>query len=376
MRVEQKNSTMPRINLEIRSHRSCALAWILLISLPALLFGLVLAGYVGLVSFQVHLHSVVMIGMIFLIYLLFVKHNAYYAGCKFSNSIDDLEETLADYIHKNRLQLAQKTKSNAPFDTFMQEYTQTLRNDNFASVASTIFPTLGILGTFVSIALTIPNFAQSQNGELEREIAQLLSGVGTAFYVSIYGIFLSIWWIFFEKGGLSLFEKLISNIKEHTRHYFWTKEEIEQIHFVKSIENFEHLNQIFEKITANEFIDNLQHILQQRVDLFESVLHHEQEILQKSTKHFNQIMRTTQETTQKSGEVMSAYERIADSLTNMTHQIDLSVHQLKDISNKLTTKESGLNLEYQRIQESLKKLEADSERLIRRAQEPKIIDNR
>ncbi len=376
MRVEQTNSVMPHIDLGLTSNRSCPLAWFVLVSLPALLFGLVLMGYLGMISFPVHLHSVVMIGVIFFIYLIFVKHNAYYAGCTFSNAIDDLEESLAHYIHNNRLQLAKKTKSNAPFDTFMQEYTQTLRNDNFASVASTIFPTLGILGTFISIALTMPSFAMSQNGALEREIAQLLSGVGTAFYVSIYGIFLSIWWIFFEKGGMSRFEKLISRIKERTRHYFWTKEEIEQIHFVKSIENFEHLNQIFEKITANEFIDNLQHILQQRVDLFESVLHHEQEILQKSTKHFNQIMRTTQATTQKSTEMMGAYEQIADSLSNMTHQVDLSTQLLKDISHKLTTKESNLDLAYQKIQESLKKLEADSERLIRRAQEPKIIDNR
>ena len=51
------------------------------------------------------------------------------------------------------------------------------------------FPTLGILGTFISIALSMPDFTSNNIVALDSEITKLLSGVGTAFYVSIYGIF-------------------------------------------------------------------------------------------------------------------------------------------------------------------------------------------
>ena len=45
----------------------------------------------------------------------------------------------------------------------------------------------------------MPDFSSGNTTALEQEISLLLGGVGTAFYVSIFGIFLSIWWTFFLK---------------------------------------------------------------------------------------------------------------------------------------------------------------------------------
>ena len=80
-----------------------------------------------------------------------------------------------------------------------KDYTSNLRNTNFSSIASGIFPTLGILGTFISIAFSMPDFNFWNYKCFRKEISKLLGGVGTAFYVSIYGIFLSIWWTFLKK---------------------------------------------------------------------------------------------------------------------------------------------------------------------------------
>ncbi|WP_199774320.1 MotA/TolQ/ExbB proton channel family protein, partial [Campylobacter jejuni] len=76
-------------------------------------------------------------------------------------------------------------------------------------------------GTFISIALSMPNFSSSDTAALEQEIALLLSGVGTAFYVSIYGIFLALWWMFFEKFGKSKIERLLNRQKNSTSGFFW-----------------------------------------------------------------------------------------------------------------------------------------------------------
>ena len=349
------------LNIGSIKKKSCFARWFALIWLPLLAVVGVVAGYIGLISFKVQIHSVVMISIIFVIFFLFIKHNAYYSVCKFVKQEEDLEDALNDYVNKNRLTLAGITKSNATFDNFMQDFSSTLRNDNFASVAASVFPTLGILGTFISIALTMPDFSSADSAGLEREISKLLGGVGTAFYVSIYGIFLSLWWLYFEKGGMSQFERDVRSIKSRVRRHFWSKEEIEQVHFVKSMENFEHLNQVFSKITANEFIENLQHTLQQRVDLFESVIHHEQQVLQKTTSHFNSIVKESEKAVQKQKEILDTNDQLSTSTKIVANQLDLSTHILRDILDKLSQKEDELN---------------NRSKSFRDTNEPNIIDNR
>ncbi len=376
-----------KLDLGNLKSRSCFLRWFVLLSLPLLILLGVIAGYLGVVPFSVHTHSVVMISIIFIIYFIFLKHNAYYATCKFSKNLDDLEDAMGDYINKNRLKLANKTKSNAPFDAFMQSYTSSLRNDNFASVATGVFPTLGILGTFISIALTMPSFSSTDAIGMEREISKLLGGVGTAFYVSIYGIFLSLWWLFFEKSGMSQFEKDVAKIKRRVKNLFWSKEEIEQIHFVKSMENFEHLNQVFEKITANEFIQNLENILQQRVDLFESVIHHEQNMLKQTTSYFNELTKDSELQMQKSREFLDRYNDLTLSMNHIVNRMDDSSQALRQIVEKLTHKESDLahsqanllqDIKSHRLDldQTLQALKNEGEKILRRANEPRIIDNR
>ncbi|MEZ4694545.1 MAG: MotA/TolQ/ExbB proton channel family protein [Aliarcobacter sp.] len=170
-----------------------------LLTVPMGLFALVLLCYLGFFPLKVELHSVVLIGFIFFIYIFFVKHNAYFVSCKFKTQYHDLSYSLKEYINKNLLTIGDITKANGSVDDFLQDYTSNIRNTNFSSIASGIFPTLGILGTFISIAFSMPDFNAGTSSALEGEISKLLGGVGTAFYVSIYGIFLSIWWTFFEK---------------------------------------------------------------------------------------------------------------------------------------------------------------------------------
>lgn len=375
MQIKQKDTKI-EVNLNILKKSNCFNRWLLLLSIPTLVLFGILLGYFSIIPFQVQMHSVIMIAIIYIIYTFFVKHNAFYATCRFRNSVDDLEDELNEYINTNRLTLAKKTKSNAPFDTFMQDFTSKFRNDNFASVASSLFPTLGILGTFISIALTMPDFKTDNAVGLEREISQLLGGVATAFYVSIYGIFLSLWWIFFEKRGMSEFDRDLYKIKERVKRFFWTKEEIEQIHFVKSMENFEYQNRVFETITANEFIENLQNILQQRVDLFESVIHHEQELLQKTTKHFNTLLKEIDQGTGHSREVLRSYNELASNIKIMTNQIEISASLLRDTLERISSKEDSISKTQSMIKDQLEVVKKEHNRLKKSIHEPKIIDNR
>ncbi len=236
---------------------NCFIKVLYLLFMPFAIFMIIVAGFMDWIPFRVEIHSIIMIGTIFIIYLFFLKHNAFYASCKFMQDITNFKKGLSDYIRKNLLVIGQTQKANASYDDFVKEYTTDLRNENFSSVAAGIFPTLGILGTFISIAISMPDFSSQTSAVLEREISLLLGGVGTAFYVSIYGIFLSIWWILFDKTGLSSFEKVVNVTKENTKEQFWNKEEIEQTYFQKSMENFEKLNQVFHNFAQDELIESM-----------------------------------------------------------------------------------------------------------------------
>jgi DNA-binding transcriptional MerR regulator len=85
---------------------------------------------------------------------------------------------------------------------------------------------MGILGTFVAIALSMPDFSVTDTQALDREISLLLSGVGSAFFASIYGILLSLIWTYFEKRGLSKIENYFSSIKKASSSLIWSKEEL------------------------------------------------------------------------------------------------------------------------------------------------------
>jgi len=322
--------------------KSCFVKVLYLLSVPFFLLVLVLASYLNWISFRVEIHSVLMIGTIFIIYLFFLKHNAFYASCKFMQDMDNFKKELSNYIQKNLLMIGQTQKANASYDDFVQEYTSDVRNENFASVAAGIFPTLGILGTFISIAISMPDFSSQTSAVLEREISLLLGGVGTAFYVSIYGIFLSIWWILFDKTGLSAFEKTIHRFKEHTKKQFWNKEEIEQTYFQKSMENFEKLNQVFHNFAQDELIESMNKTLVQRVAMFEQIITHEQKAVQSATQMISESAKTLNLAQNANERIATDFKDMLLQFNDASSKLKQSASSLEQITNSLSVKDENL----------------------------------
>lgn len=336
--IEEMDEDYIDLHVGTAAKKSCFMRWFALVWLPLLIFLGVLGSYFGYIDFKVELHSVLMIGSIFIIFLFFVKHNAHYASCKFIKRHGEMSTALKWYIKNNRLTIGETTKANAPFDTFMQGFSSTLRNDNFASVAAGVFPTLGILGTFISIALSMPDFSSQSSAQLEREISLLLGGVGTAFYVSIYGIFLSLWWIFFEKSGLSRFEKNIHSIKENLKHYFWSKEEIEQIHFAKSMDNFERLNSVFANMGSNSTLDNMQITLDN------------------ASAHFVSVIKEADKSMHKSEKLYESYDNISLSMQHMVNRLEENNILMRQSLEKIAHKEVSLQETEERLSQNIAQL--------------------
>jgi len=197
-----------------------------LLLVPTLFVTLVVLSKFGLAPLNSQWHTVIIVVLIYLVFVPFVFHNAFYITCKAKKSLKALQNEIDTYLKSHLWEFNGTKKSIGSVDPLFENFEQGLRNDHFAGVAAGIFPTLGILGTFISIAISMPDFSVETSQALEGEISKLLSGVGTAFYASIFGIFLSLWWIFFEKSGLSRFDKMLDALRIEAQSKLWSPEEL------------------------------------------------------------------------------------------------------------------------------------------------------
>ena len=328
-----------------------------LLTVPTLLFILVILCYFGVLPLKVEIHSVILIGAIYFIYLFFIRHNAYFVACKFRTLYADLQIALLDYINSNLLTIAQTSKANGSVDDFLQDYTSNLRNSNFSSIASGIFPTLGILGTFISIALSMPDFTSNNIAALDSEITKLLSGVGTAFYVSIYGIFLSIWWIFFEKFGLSRFHHDSYIIKESTKNFFWTKIDIESIHIKSNIDNFSSMSKIFEELTSSQAMYDINRSIEQRAKSIDELLQKEYMLslrIDENIVNFEKLASAVEKLSLQSNSQTMIFKDVSENLNK-------NILELNSHMNNLSSE--NLKAIYTNIVKSIETMKSDMEKI-------------
>ena len=328
-----------------------------LLTIPTLLFILVILCYFRVLPLKVEIHSVILIGAIYFIYLFFIRHNAYFVACKFRTLYADLQIALLDYINNNLLTIAQTSKANGSVDDFLQDYTSNLRNSNFSSIASGIFPTLGILGTFISIALSMPDFTSNNIAALDSEITKLLSGVGTAFYVSIYGIFLSIWWIFFEKFGLSRFHHDSYIIKESTKNFFWTKIDIESIHIKSNIDNFSSMSKIFAELTSSQAMYDINRSIEQRAKSIDELLQKEYMLslrIDENIANFEKLASAVEKLSLQSNSQTMIFKDVSENLNK-------NILELNSHMNNLSSE--NLKAIYTNIVKSIETMKSDMEKI-------------
>lgn len=330
---------------------------ITLLSIPVLLFVAVLLCYLGTLPLKVEIHSVILIGIILFIYLFFVRHNAYYVSCKFKTQYDEWANSLKEYINKNLLTIGNTTKANGSVEDFLQDYTSNIRNTNLSTIASGIFPTLGILGTFISIAISMPDFSEGTTQALEAEITTLLGGVGTAFYVSIYGIFLSIWWVFFEKFGMSRFEHDSFVIKENTKSFFWTKIDIETIHIKSNLDNFTKMSDVFKQLTSSDILDTIDHSIETRFKNLDELLNKE---LMLSAK-LNENALSLNSVTEDINKTVNIFEK-QKNLYNVSVEL-LNSNIIKLNSHMENLSSENLKAIYTNIVKSIETMKNDMEKL-------------
>ena len=332
------------------SNSTCFLNYIVIALLPTLFLTGIVLGYMKIISLKVDMHSLIIISFIYLIYLLFIQHNANYAICNMRKSYTHLQEQLQKSIRNNSLTIGDDTKSTINIGSYISEYYKTFRNDNFASVAPSFFPMLGILGTFTAIAISMPDFSIQESSQLDSEISLLLSGIGTAFYASIFGIFLSILWNYFEKRGLSKADYDRNQLESVYSGFIWTDSELKKHehsqHEMRDAKLIEALQKTFN-------LDFIQTLNQQHMENFQTIIDETNRNFSNITTHMKMVSDDLQKTiskVNKSNNALDATHKIDRNLYKFTETTQKLQHSIDRFENSL---ENSLNLTFHKIDDEL-----------------------
>ena len=173
---------------------------------------------------------------------------------------------------------------------------------------------LGILGTFIAIALSMPDFSVTDTQALDHEISLLLSGVGSAFFASIYGILLSLIWTYFEKSGMSKVDHYFSTIRDNFEESLWSKEELTIYKYTQ----YDLKDNKFISALQDTFnLDFIQRINKEHLSNFEIVMN-------ETNKNFSQISNNLQIVSGELQETLSQMNNGQSALSAQNH-IDKSL---------------------------------------------------
>jgi len=328
----------------------CFFNYLVLALFGTLFFVSILLGYFKIIPLKVDLHSVFIIGIIYFIFLFFIRHNANYVVCKMRKEYINLQKELQQSIKDTSLTIFNETKSTINIADFIADYYKTFRNDNYASIAPSLFPMLGILGTFTAIAISMPNFSSTNTAALDSDISILLSGIGTAFYASIYGIFLSIIWNFFEKRGLSKVDSDSHELHEVYANYIWSESELKRHEHMEHDIRDQKMIQALKETFNLEFIQALN---EKHLENFQTIINETNRNFTAITNHMQMVSTDLKETIKQihtTQSALSATQKIEESIrefTRTTNTLNSTMNQFD------ATLENSLNMTFHKIDKEL-----------------------
>ncbi len=328
----------------------CFINYLVLAFFGTIFFATILLGYLQIFPIKVGLHSLVIISSIYLVFLFFIRHNANYVICKMRKEYINLQKALQKQIKENSLTILNETKSTININDFFSNYYKRFRNDNYASIAPSLFPMLGILGTFTAIAISMPDFSSSNTTELDNDISILLSGIGTAFYASIYGIYLSIIWSFFEKRGLSKLDSDLHELNEIYESYIWSESELKKHEHMQHEMRDQKLIKALKDTFNLEFIQTLN---EKHLENFQTIINETNKNFTTVTEHMKMVSSELKDTIAQihaSQSALSASEKIEQNIKEFTKTTDTLNKTLQKLD---TTLEESLSITFHKIDQEV-----------------------
>ncbi len=122
-----------------------------------------------------------------------------------------------NYSKTINIQTQEGMKSNIPASEFINDDSVCKCNKlnlRMIDTASGTLVGLGLLGTFLGLTIGIAHFDSSNTEKINESIQGLLSGMGTAFLTSLFGMSFSLLFTFFDKAIRNRLYKHVNNLTE------------------------------------------------------------------------------------------------------------------------------------------------------------------
>lgn len=300
---------------------------------------------------NLHIATPFFILIIYLSFLmLFIGHNAYLIN----PDLKDLKKRIEQYIIKNTYVYSKKEKAIGDLDIFEEEEYEKYRNDTVAKLAPSVFPILGIFFTFASIALFMPEFTSKNADSLNTEITELLQGVGTAFYASMYGLGMLLWWQFWEQKGMNNIESKIKEVITEYTSKFWTNEELELIK-LKQQDGLENsLKSSIQAALSPEFINQLNEQLTSQLSNLSKIISTETDIHKNLLVQFDKFTVFQGQLMDRQELLVGSYDLILTNNKNIVNEQEKNLEQIGKVNNTIYEK---LTILFNRFDNSTDKLD-------------------
>lgn len=164
---------------------------------------------------------------------------------------------------------------------------------------------LGLIGTFLGLTLGVSGFDSTNTEHIQESIQTLLGGMGTAFFTSLLGMFLSLVYVFFEKRWKNKF----------ARSLFDFTEKLDKKYYIDDI-SLMHLNQ---KQLMSELHSNMESYLDNQTKKLISKLDTQLSYVTEDGKKVelgNAVREILKENTEQSTALKSFSTDLADSIEN------------------------------------------------------------
>jgi len=192
----------------------------------------------------------------------------------------------------------------------------------------------------------MPDFSSSNEAQLDHEISLLLSGIGTAFYASIYGIFLSIVWSFFEKRGLSKVDTDSHQLHDVYSSYIWSESELKKHEHMQHEIRDQKMIQALKETFNLEFIQALN---EKHLENFQTIIGETNKNFTSITNHMQMVSTDLKDTIAKieaSKAALTATERLEHNIDKFTQTTTKLNQTLEQFDNTL---EKSLTMTYTQI---------------------------
>lgn len=265
------------------SPKTCVFPTIIFFLLPLAFATVIILGWLGYLPIPGTLLSTLVTVLVGLFILPLARHNAYIMGCRIHEGLQGIDRKLYDYLDRYDLKIGGQNKSMIDMDQMLKSFIERSRNRHFSDAAPAMLAAIGILGTLVLLSVSV------HPGETTSENLTALP-LSTLFFPAIYGILFALWWLLFEKIGLSRIDAELYRIKDRYAERIWSEGELKRTSILTHGNGIDKLIGYFDTVFDKGFAERVEQVNHEKLSALKEAITLHDEINKLIQDKYNELL--------------------------------------------------------------------------------------